>query len=96
MLYAVFTEPEKTSTERSLIIAMVSSIVFLMAVSFIFGCVCGRLWHKCKQSKETSDLKEAHLQSSQVEHASSATGHTTIPAEQDLEMTENAAYGPLK
>ena len=79
-----------------LVIAMVSSIILFTTISFIFGCVCGQLWQKHKQSKETSHLKEAHLQSSQVEYASSATGHTTISAEQDLEMTGNAAYGPLK
>ena len=86
------------STElNSLIIAMISSIMLLTTIFFIFGCVFGQLWQKHKQSTETSGMKDAdHLQSSQTEHALSATGHTTIPAEQDLEMTENAAYGPLK
>ena len=77
--------------------ATVSSIILLTTVFFIiFGRVCGRLWQKHKQSKETSDIKDAHLQSSQTEHASSTTGHNIIPAEQDFEMAENVAYGPLK
>ena len=95
----LFTESANTSRELiiSLVIAMVSSIILLMTIFFIiFGCVCGRLWQKRKQSKETSDIKDAHLQPSQTEHASSATGHATVSAEQDLEMMENVAYGPLK
>jgi hypothetical protein len=86
-MYAMFTESEKTSTELSLIIAMVFSIIFFAIVFFIFGCVCGQAWQKHKQSTEISDIKEA-------EHTSSAADHTIIPAE--LEMMENVAYGPLK
>jgi hypothetical protein len=72
--------------ELSLIIAMVVSIIFFTTVFFIFGCVCGQVWQKHKQSTETSE----------TEHTS-ATDHTIIPAEQDqLEMMENVAYGPLK
>ena len=81
-----------------LVIAMVSSVILFTTISFVFGCILGQLWQKRKQSTETSDTKDAHLQSSKtVEHASSATGHTMIiPAEHNFEMMKNAAYGPLK
>ena len=71
------------------------SMILLTTIFFIFGCVCGQLWQKHKQPTETSDIKDTHLQPSQVEHASPVTDHT-ITAEQDLEMMENMAYGPLE
>ena len=75
------------STELSLIIAMIFSIIFFATVFFIFGCVCGQLWQKHKQPTKISEAK----------HTSSATDHNIIPTEQDqLEMMENIAYGPLK
>ena len=83
LLIMLFTESATISRELiiSLVIAMASSIILLTSVFFIilFGCIYGRSWQKCKQSKEISDIKDAHL-----------------PAEQDLEMAENVAYGPLK
>jgi hypothetical protein len=76
---------------------MVSSVILFTITSFILGYIFGQLWQKRKLSTETSD--DAHLQSSHIEQAPdpSAISHTIIPAEQDqLEMMENAAYGPLK
>ena len=91
----MFTESEKTSTELSLIIAMVFSIIFFATAFFIFGCVSGQVWQKHRQSAKSS---ESDTQSSEAEHTSPvAQEHHTIPTEQDqLEMMENVAYGPLK
>ena len=93
-----FTVYVNTSKELviDLVIAMVSSIILFTTFSLILGCIFGRLWQKHKQPTETSDIKDAHLQSSQVAHASSATGDIITPTEQELEMMENVAYGPLK
>ena len=73
---------------------MISSIIFFITIFFILcGCVPRQLWQKHKQSTFSKDV---HLQlSQQVEHASSIAG-PIVPAEQDLQMTENVAYGPLK
>ena len=80
--------------ELSLIIAMVFSIIFFAAVFFIIGCVSGQVWQKHRQSAKTS---ESDTQSSEAEHTSPVAEHNTIPTEQDqLEMMENVAYGPLK
>ena len=85
-----------SSRDLNLIIAMISSIILFTIISFILGWIFGQLWHRHKQSSKRSDIDNAHLHSSQVKHTSSATGHSIISAEQDLEMMENAAYGPLK
>ena len=74
---------------------MVSSVILFTTIFCIFGCVFGQLW-KHKQSTKTSVTFSKDTQSQQVEHASSTIGHTIIPPERDLEMTENFAYGPLK
>ena len=67
------------STELSLIIAMIFSIIFFATVFFILGCVCGQLWQKHKQP----------INQSEAEHTSSATDNNIIPTEQDqLEMME--------
>ena len=79
----MFTGPDKTSQQLSLIIAVSVSMILLTTIFFIFGCVCGQLWQKHKQPTETSDIKDTHLQPSQVEHASPVTDHT-ITAEQEL------------
>ena len=76
----------------SLVVAMISSIILFTTIFFVFGCVFGRLWQKRKQSTETSVSKDQLSQ--QVEHGSSTVG-PIAPAEQDLEMSENVAYGPL-
>ena len=47
-------------------------------------------------STKTSVSFSKDTQSQQVEHASSTMGHNVIPPEQELEMTENIAYHPLK
>ena len=78
---------------------MVSSIILFATIFFIFGCVLGRLWQKYKQSTKTPVINDTHLQPSQTEHASStidSTDQHVMPTVQDLEMTENVAYGPLK
>ena len=96
MFYIIVTETANTSSELiiSLVVAMISSIILFTTIFFVFGCVFGQLWQKRKQSTEKSVSKDT--QSQQVEHASSTIGHTIIPRERDLEMTENVAYGPLK
>ena len=82
------------SRDRYLIIAMVFSIIFFATVFFIFGCVSGQVWQKHRQSTKTP---ESDTQSSEVEYTSPVAEHNTIPTEQDeLEMMENVAYGPLK
>ena len=53
---------------------------------------CGK--STCNQRQKTSD---SDAQSSGAEYASPVAEHNTIPTEQDqLEMMENVAYGPLK
>ena len=93
MFYIIVTETANTSSELiiSLVVAMISSIILFTTIFFAFGCVFGQLWQKRKQSTKTSVSKDT--QGQQTEHASSTT---VIPPEQDLEMTENVAYGPLK
>ena len=97
----MFIGPERKSRELSLIIAMVSSVILFTTIFFIIGCICGQLWQKCKQSTETctSGIKDANLHPRQAEYTSTRIGHADqhiIAAEQDLEMTENVAYSPLK
>ena len=73
---------------------MVFSIIFSATVFFIIGCISGQVWQKHRQSAKTS---ESDTQSSEAEHTSPIAEHNTIPTEQDqLEMMENVAYGPLK
>ena len=75
-----------SSRERDLIIGMVSLVIFVAIIFFMFGYAFHQLWQKHKQSTETSDDTHSRLPS---QH------HT----EQDLEMTiitENVSYGPLK
>ena len=84
------------SRDCYLIIAMVLSVIFFTTIFFIIGCVSGQVWQKHRGSAKTS---ESDAQSSEAEHASNspAAEHNTIPTEQDqLEMMENVAYGPLK
>ena len=82
------------SRDRYLIIAMVLSVIFFATVFFMIGCVSGQVWQKHRQSAKIS---ESNTRSSEAEHTSPIAGHNTIPTEQDqLEMMENVAYGPLK
>ena len=77
----------------SLVVTMITSIILFTTTFFICGCVFGRLWQKRKQPTETSVSTDTHLQlSQQVEQ----TVGPIVPAEQDLEIMENVAYGPLK
>ena len=85
-----FTASANKLSRIGLVIAIVSLVILLTTIFFItlFGCIFCRLWQKQEQSKGTQ------LQSSQL--GPSTTGHSITSAEQDLEMMENVAYGPLK
>ena len=72
-----------TSSERDLIIGMVSLAIFVVIIIIIiFGYVCNKLWWKHKHQTEASDDTHSHLPG---QH------HT----EENLELTENVSYGPL-
>ena len=87
-------QSRETHMHIDLVIVSVCSVILLTIIFFILGCIFGQLWLKHKQSlREGLNNKEANLQSS---HTSSSTCHTDIPAEYDLEMMENVAYGTIK
>ena len=65
---------------------MVSSVILSILIFSTLGFAVGQLWHKYKKSNHTST------------NTNSAATRMDKPSEheQDLEMTENVAYGPLK
>lgn len=71
-------------------------VIILLLIFFIFGCVFGQLWQKRKQSTHIHVSLSKDQLSQQVEYASSAVGPIVPVEQEDLEMTENVAYGPMK
>ena len=78
-----------TLRERDLIIAMVSSIIFIAIIFFLLGYIFHLLWKKRKQSTMTSASEDVH----------DTQSHVQLPRQHQalmLEMAENVCYGPLK
>ena len=60
---------------------------FSLIIFCTFGFTAGQLWQRYRQSNHTSSIST----NSAASKMDQLTEH-----EQDLDMTENVAYGPLK
>ena len=73
---------------------MVVMVILSVLVFFLFGYLCGYLHKKCKLSLLSSNLSP---QSQDRTVMPIGEEHNTEEQDsQDLEMTDNVAYGPVK
>ena len=83
---------ESMANEATVTIAVSSSItvsVLSSVVSFVFGYICGS---KCKKTRTTGDPV-----SSDTEVTQPVQQHVQAEVrEQDIELNENVAYGPVQ